>query len=172
MKVSTFIICLSSIAVSGAFSVSNKRTQVQKIAGAAATIAATLTISANIATASIPTTENKFNFISSSESSTMIISAKDTGDPFALPSYTDLSKNVVGSWDVDSVNKKTMDEANAARFDKSVNKESNDRDIELRRQEEEEDKRMLRMKEYARQEREESLKREKAETRANRWNTF
>lgn len=102
----------------------------------------------------------------------MIISAKDTGDPFALPSYTDLSKNVVGSWDVDSVNKKTMDEANAARFDKSVNKESNDRDIELRRQEEEEDKRMLRMKEYARQEREESLKREKAETRANRWNTF
>ena len=169
MKVST-IIALSTIGVSGAFSVSNKRSQVQKIAGAAATIAATLTISANIATASIPATEN--NLISTSESSTMIISAKDIGDPFALPSYTDLSKNVVGSWDVDSVNKKTMDEAKAAREDRSVNKESNDRDIELRRQEEEEDKRMLRMKEYARQEREESLKREKAETRANRWNTF
>mmetsp|Transcript_27301 Transcript_27301/g.40441 ORF Transcript_27301/g.40441 Transcript_27301/m.40441 type:complete len:172 (-) Transcript_27301:89-604(-) len=171
MKVST-IIALSSIGFSGAFSVSNTKapSAVQKIAGAAATIAATLTLSANVATASIPATEN--DFISTSGSSTIIISSKDIGDPFALPSYSDSIKNVIGTIDVDSVNKKTMDEAKALREDKSVDQENNQRNIELRKQEEEEDKRMLRMKEYAKQEREEQIKREKAETAANRWNTF
>jgi uncharacterized Zn finger protein len=42
----------------------------------------------------------------------------------------------------------------------------------LRKEEEEEEKRLQRMKEYARKEREEAIKREKAEIAANRWNTF
>lgn len=90
----------------------------------------------------------------------------------ALPSYEALKKNTLMEIDVDSVNQKTMRAAQAVRDDKNVDKENNQRSIELRKEEDEENKRMIRMKEYAKQEREEQLKKDKAETAANRWNTF
>jgi hypothetical protein len=178
MKIST-IIALSTISASSAFSVSKNNNSnqnhhpsvVQKIAGAAATIATALTISANAATASMPVSSIQTDFISTSASTSILLS-KDMGDPMTLPSYDTLKKNSVAEFDVESVNKKTMQQSRAMRDDKNVNKENNQRYIELRKDEDEEDKRMTRMKEYAKQEREEQLKKEKAESAANRWNTF
>ncbi len=74
--------------------------------------------------------------------------------------------------DLESVNKKILDDAAAKRDDRNVNRENNERYIELKREEAEEEARMIRLKEMAKREREERIAREKAETKANRWNTF
>ena len=73
---------------------------------------------------------------------------------------------------LDDVNKKIMDDAAARRDDRNVNKQNNDAYIQLKAEEAEEEKRLIRMREFAKKEREERIAQEKAETKANRWNTF
>jgi len=176
MKIST-ILLLSAASSSSAFSVSQKQQTiskpVQKIASAAATIATTLAISANVATASSLDINSNFDLNQISSSSTSIlVSSTSAGDPFALPSYSESVKNKNIEIDLESVNKKILDDAASKRDDKNVNKENNAAAIDLRREEQEEEKRLERMREYAKRERQEAIEREKAETRANRWNTF
>ena len=65
-----------------------------------------------------------------------------------------------------------MDKAAAKRDDKNVNAANNAERIALKKMEAEEELRLERMREYAKQEREAAIAREKAETKANRWNTF
>jgi hypothetical protein len=95
-----------------------------------------------------------------------------SSDPFALPSYSDAIKNKSVDLNLEDVNKKIINDAAAKRDDSSVNRENNLRYIELKAEEAEEEKRMIRMKELAKREREERIAQEKAETKANRWNTF
>mmetsp|Transcript_6815 Transcript_6815/g.8493 ORF Transcript_6815/g.8493 Transcript_6815/m.8493 type:complete len:189 (+) Transcript_6815:158-724(+) len=95
-----------------------------------------------------------------------------SSDPFALPSYSDAVSNKAIEMNLESVNKKILEEAAAKRDDRNVNKENNERFIELKKEEAEEEARMIRLKELAKREREERIAKEKAETKANRWNTF
>jgi hypothetical protein len=99
-------------------------------------------------------------------------SAASTSDPFALPSYSDAVRNKAVEMNLDDVNKKIMDDAAARRDDRNVNKQNNDAYIQLKAEEAEEEKRLIRMREFAKKEREERIAQEKAETKANRWNTF
>lgn len=99
-------------------------------------------------------------------------SASSSGDPFALPSYSDAVSNKAIDMKLEDVNKKILDDAAARRDDRNVDKENNQRFIQLKQEEAEEEKRLERMKELAKREREERIAREKEETKANRWNTF
>lgn len=175
MKV-TGIIAILSVGSTAAFSVSNQQQSiakhVQKISSAAATLATALTISANVATAAPAPTDMNTNMNMDQGSSILLSSRGDSTDPFSLPSYDDSIKKGVIEVDLDSVNSKILEDAKAKRDDKNVNKEANARSIELRKEEEEENKRMERMREFAKRERLEAIEREKAETKANRWNTF
>ena len=99
-------------------------------------------------------------------------SSSTISDPFALPSYSDAIKNKSVEMNLEEVNKKILDDAASKRDDSMVNKEGNDRYIQLKMEEAEEEKRLERMRELARREREERIAAEKAETKANRWNTF
>ena len=99
-------------------------------------------------------------------------SSSASGDPFALPSYSDAVKNKSVDMNLDEVNKKILDDAAAKRDDRNVDKVNNERYIQLKQEEAEEEKRLERMRAYAQQEREERIAKEKAETKANRWNTF
>jgi hypothetical protein len=175
MKTS-IILALSAIGSASAFSVSNKQQSIpkhaQKIASVAATIVTALTISANVATAS-PTDinmnmENNFH----QQTSSILLSRGEASDPFAMPSYDGSIKNIKIEIDLDSVNNKIQADARAKREDKSVDKENNQASIDLRREEQEEDKRMEKMREYAKRERTEAIERERAESKANRWSTF
>lgn len=74
--------------------------------------------------------------------------------------------------DLEAVNKKIMEEAARKRDDTNVDKENTQRFIDLRKEEEEEEKRLQKMRDYAKKEREEAIRREKEEIAANRWNTF
>jgi len=96
----------------------------------------------------------------------------DASDPFALPSYSESIKNKNLELDLESINKATQDKAAAKRFDPSVDRENNEKFIDLRKEEKEEEARMERMRDYAKRERLEAIEKEKAETKANRWNTF
>jgi len=89
-----------------------------------------------------------------------------------MPSYDGSIKNIKIEIDLDSVNNKIQADARAKREDKSVDKENNQASIDLRREEQEEDKRMEKMREYAKRERTEAIERERAESKANRWSTF
>ena len=177
MKV-TGIIAILSVGSTAAFSVSNQQQSiskhVQKISSAAATLATALTISANVATAApAPTDMNTNMNMNMDQGSSILLSSRgDSTDPFSLPSYDDSIKKGVIEVDLDSVNSKILEDAKAKRDDKNVNREANTRSIELRKEEEEENKRMERMREFAKRERLEAIEREKAETKANRWNTF
>lgn len=99
-------------------------------------------------------------------------SSAASSDPFALPSYSDAIKNKSVEMNLEQVNQKILDDAAAKRDDRNVNKENNDRYIQLKMEEAEEEKRLERMRELAKREREERIAAEKAETKANRWNTF
>lgn len=105
---------------------------------------------------------------SSASSSSSSISS----DPFALPSYSDAVGNKTIDLKLEDINKKILDDAAAKRDDPNVDKENNLRMIELKQEEAEEERRLARMKALAQQEREERIAREKAEAKANRWNTF
>lgn len=174
MKLST-ILAITAIGSASAFSVSNKQAsipkQAQKIASVAATIATTLTISANVATAS-PADLSNIDSTFDQQGTSIMLSSGDASDPFAMPSYDGSKKNVLIEIDLDSINKKIQDDAKAKREDKNVNKENNQAAIDLRKEEQEEEKRLERMREYAKRERLEAIEKEKAETKANRWNTF
>ncbi len=99
-------------------------------------------------------------------------SSATSGDPFSLPSYSEAVKNKSVDMNLEEVNKKIMDDAAAKRDDRKVDQENNQRFIALRQEEAEEEKRLERMRELAKKEREERIAKEKAETKANRWNTF
>ncbi len=171
MKLFT-ILTLSTLVSVSAFSVNNNRIPTsstkkqatvpdnvkRNIATAATTFLATLTIASSATFAS-------------------------TTDQFTLPSYNDATKNKItavdkvtykSAWDeeLEKVNQKILDQASASRDDKSVNKENNERFIQLKAEEAEEEQRMIRMRKMAEQERIERIAQEKAETKANRWNTF
>ncbi len=174
MKLST-ILAFTAIGSASAFSVSNKQASIpkhaQKIASVAATIATTLTISANVATAS-PADLSNIDSTFDQQGTSIMLSRGEASDPFAMPSYDGSTKNVLIEIDLDSVNKKILEDAKAKREDKNVNKENNQAAIDLRKEEQEEEKRLERMREYAKRERLEAIEKEKAETKANRWNTF
>ena len=99
-------------------------------------------------------------------------SSSASSDPFALPSYSEAVKNKSVDMNLEDVNKKIQDDAAAKRDDRNVNKVNNEAYIALKAEEAEEEKRMIRLKEMAKREREERIAAEKAETKANRWNTF
>lgn len=105
-------------------------------------------------------------------SSTIILSTKSLDDPFALPSYSEATKNKAIEIDLETLNKATLSKADAKRYDINVDKESKDRSTAVKKEEDEEEARLERMRQYAKQERLASIEREKAETKANRWNTF
>ena len=171
MKISA-VLALSTFASTGAFSVSPKASgnvsvpkPVQQLGTAASTLIATLTIASSAATA----TPADLNMDFPTTSSTIVLSGVD---PFAMPSYAEATKNKNIEVDLESINKEIMDKAAAARDSKEVNKENNQSYIDLRKAEKEEEARMQALRERAKQERLEAIAKEKAETKANRWNTF
>jgi hypothetical protein len=93
-------------------------------------------------------------------------------DPFAMPKYEEASQNKNLDLKLELTNKATLDKAAAKREDKNIDKENNQRFQELKKLEAEEDARLLRMKKYAEEERLQKIEKEKAEIRANKWNTF
>lgn len=99
-------------------------------------------------------------------------SSSVSSDPFTLPSYSDAVSNKTIDLKLEDINKKILDDAAAKRDDPNVDKENNLRMIELKQEEAEEERRLARMKALAQKEREERIAREKAEAKANRWNTF
>ena len=144
-------------------------TATTKVATVAATFFAGMSVAAGVAFADTQIHEPSMSF--SPSSSTTLISAS-ASDPFALPSYESATKNKAIEIDLEAVNKDILDKAAARRDDKNVDAANNAERIALKKMEAEEEVRLTRMREYAKQEREAAIAKEKAETKANRWNTF
>lgn len=156
----------------------NTKAEVLATTTKAATIAASffagMSVAAGVAFADTSTTQLNdptMSFAPSSSSSTTLISTSST-DPFQLPSYESSIKNKAIEIDLEAVNKDILDKAAARRDDKNVDAANNAERIALKKMEAEEEVRLTRMREYAKQEREDAIAKEKAETKANRWNTF
>mmetsp|Transcript_321 Transcript_321/g.336 ORF Transcript_321/g.336 Transcript_321/m.336 type:complete len:156 (-) Transcript_321:454-921(-) len=126
----------------------------------------------------VPTESTRLQFlqkVATAAASTLTIlpqKSAASSDPFALPSYSDAVSNKAIELDLGSVNKKILDDAATRRDDRNVDKANNDRFIELKNLEAEEEVRLNRMREFAKKEREERIAQEKAEAKANRWSTF
>lgn len=169
MKICCAIVLISVFASCEAFTVSSKSFKtiqdLTKVATATVTI---LTIAASVANAS-PTYESSDQIIHLLINTSVVVSSVD---PFAMPKYEEASQNKSLDMRLDLTNQATLEKAAAKREDKNIDKENNQRFQELKRLEAEEDARLLRMKKYAEQERLDKIEREKAEIRANKWNTF
>lgn len=172
MKISSaFAFVISIVASCDAFSVSSKSYKtMQDLTKVVTTMATTFTIAASVATAS-PTIIDSGSAMNDSlmVKSSIVVSSVD---PFAMPKYEEASQNKSLDMRLDLTNQAALEKAAAKRDDKNIDKENNQRFQELKRLEAEEDARLMRMKKYAEQERLEKIEREKAEIRANKWNTF
>jgi hypothetical protein len=168
MKFSTILISACMASACDAFSVSKSLKDFTKAATAVAT---SLTVASSIAMASPVDTMDfhKSSMESMIVSNSVILS---DADPFAMPKYEEASQNKSLDLKLELTNKATLDKAAAKREDKNIEKENNQRFQDLKRLEAEEDARLLRMKKYAEEERLQKIEREKAEIRANKWNTF
>lgn len=96
----------------------------------------------------------------------------DTSNIMELPSYKEATKNRNIEVDVESANKATIEASRKARFDKNVDVEGKNRSNAVKKEELEEEDRMEKMMRLADEERKAKLAKDKAESQANRWNTF
>lgn len=152
-----------------AFSVSKS---LQDFTKAATAMATSLTIASSVAIASPANMDIYQNIPMESASVTNNVILLADVDPFALPKYEEASQNKSLDLKLELTNKATLDKAAAKREDRNIDKENNQRFQDLKKLEAEEDARLLRMKKYAEEERLQKIEKEKAEIRANKWNTF
>lgn len=170
MKFSSILIASMMASACNAFSVSKSLKDLTKAATAMAT---SLTIASSVAMASpVDVNSNKDFTMGSLTTVTNSAILLADSDPFAMPKYEEASQNKNLDLKLELTNKATLDKAAAKREDKNIDKENNQRFQELKKLEAEEDARLLRMKKYAEEERLQKIEKEKAEIRANKWNTF
>jgi hypothetical protein len=149
-----------------------EKKQSSSIVRAASSFLLGLGLSAQVVFANDATMMDAPQHYSATLSSTMVQSSA-TLEQFSLPSYDAAKENALLDLndEVQDVNKKTQASAKAKReyVDKSAEKTEMD---ELRRIEEEEAKLFSSMTKESDNARKERIAAEKAESRANRWNTF